>query len=104
MKPRDLQNDPQRLHGGLRALLERSENGLGVSLGASKTIQDNPRSSLGPRRCVFGGFGGLLGNFLDDFEALEAKTTKCLKMIALSMKMLCFGYPKDPTMRPKLLL
>ena len=42
MKPRDLQNDSQRLHGGLRALLERSENGLGISLDASKTLQGDP--------------------------------------------------------------
>ena len=42
MKPRDLQNDPQRLHGGIRALLERSGGGLGVSLDASRTLQGGP--------------------------------------------------------------
>ena len=49
MKPRDLQNDPQKLHGGLRALLERSENGLGVSSDASRTLQGAP----GVLDCVF---------------------------------------------------
>ena len=98
MKPRDLQNVPRRLHGGLRALLERSGGGLGGFLGR---LQDTPGRSWGPRRCVFGGFGVLLKSFWGDFEALEAKTTKCLKMMTLSMKMLGFWYPEDPTMRPK---
>ena len=42
MKPGDLQNDPQRLHGGLRALLEHSENGVEVSVDASRTLQGAP--------------------------------------------------------------
>ena len=42
-----------------------------------------------------------MNGFLGDVEALEAKTTKCLKMMTLSMKMIGFWYPEDPTMRPK---
>ena len=42
MKSRELQNDSQRLHGRLRALLERSGGGLGVSLDASRTLQGAP--------------------------------------------------------------
>ena len=45
---------------------------------------------------------GSLGELLDDFEALEAKTTKCLKMMTLLMKMLGLGGPKGSTMRQKL--
>ena len=42
MRSRELENDSQRLHGGLRALLERSGGGLGVSLDASRTLQGAP--------------------------------------------------------------
>ena len=42
MRSRELENDSQRLHGGLRTLLERSGGGLGVSLDASRTLQGAP--------------------------------------------------------------
>ena len=42
MRSRELENDSQRLHGGLRTLLERSGVGLGVSLDASRTLQGAP--------------------------------------------------------------
>ena len=42
MRSRELENDSQKLHGGLRTLLERSGGGLGVSLDASRTLQGAP--------------------------------------------------------------
>jgi len=42
MKSKELENDSQRLHGGIRTLLERSGGGLGVSLDASRTLQGAP--------------------------------------------------------------
>ena len=42
MRSRELENDSQRLHGGLRTLLEHPGGGLGVSLDASRTLQGGP--------------------------------------------------------------
>ena len=42
MRPRDLRNHSQRLLGGLRALLERSGVGFGVSMDASRALQGVP--------------------------------------------------------------
>ncbi len=67
MRPRDFRNHSQRLLGGLRALLERSGGGFGISMDACRASQGAPG--------VLGGMflqalGGLLGSFLRDFLGL----------------------------------
>ena len=106
--PGTLENEAQRPPKWLPEASRRAQGALGTLWGwfggFLGRLQDTPGRSWGPRRCVFGGFGVLLGRFLDDFEALEAKTTKCLKVTTLSMKIIYLGCPKDPKVRHKLSL
>ena len=60
MRARDLQNHSQRPLGDPRALLERPEGGLGVSMDAPRALQSSPGLLWG---AFWGAFGASWGAF-----------------------------------------
>ena len=92
MRPRDLRNHSQRPLGGLRALLERSGGGLGVSMDASRALQSSPGvlwvvfwEALGVS-WVF--FLTLFDQIYESEEVFEAKTATYSKMTYLTALLL----------------
>ena len=69
-----LQNEAQRPPKSLPEVSWRLKGAPGALWGCFwdflGRLQGTPGRSWGPRRAVFGGFGGLLGSFLDDVLGL----------------------------------